>query len=468
MAAVKTLHFDSNPPPFGHEMRKCFSFDPEYINMNHGSYGSLPSPVAEAIKPYYAMAEANPDLFHRFTSVDLIRNVRERMAKFIGAAHTDEVVFVPNASHGLNAILRDFIWEEDDIICSCNTTYKSISKTAQYISDIPPHPENSQFTILFPTTNNEIIENWRTYLQSLNEARARSARRLGRRPKIVAVIDSIISVPGALLPWKEMVKICKEEDVWSVVDAAHSIGQELDLNLAEADPDFWVTNCHKWLYAKRSCALLYVPKRNQHIVKASFPTSHAYISPKKRTGPNFVEQYEWNGTLDFVPYISASCALDFRAWLGGEHVINAYCHRIAIEGGKRLAQILGTEIIDQGNDFQFTLNMVNVAVPFPATMSSDFEIDMAFRRKLLIKKKIYPAFFYHNGKWWTRCSAQVWSQVEDFEVLGEVILEACKEIIDEFGDGSERTMTDVEDNMEKLAVREPNVQSNQEVVCIYS
>ena len=59
--------------------------------------------------------------------------------------------------------------------------------------------------------------------------------------KRVAVIDSIISNPGVLLPWKEMVEICKEEDVWSVIDAAHSIGQEVDLDLGKADPDFWVS-----------------------------------------------------------------------------------------------------------------------------------------------------------------------------------------------------------------------------------
>lgn len=28
-------------------------------------------------------------------------------------------------------------------------------------------------------------------------------------------------------------------------------------------------------------------------------------------------------------------------------------------------------------------------------------------------------------------------QVEDFEFLGKVILEACKEIVEEFGDGSQ-------------------------------
>lgn len=40
-----------------------------------------------------------------------------------------------------------------------------------------------------------------------------------------------------------MVKICKEEGIWSVVDAAHSIGQEQDIDLRSVEPDFWVSVC---------------------------------------------------------------------------------------------------------------------------------------------------------------------------------------------------------------------------------
>lgn len=42
-----------------------------------------------------------------------------------------------------------------------------------------------------------------------------------------------------------MVQICKEEGVWSVVDAAHSIGQEMDINLGEVQPDFFLSVCSK-------------------------------------------------------------------------------------------------------------------------------------------------------------------------------------------------------------------------------
>lgn len=57
----------------------------------------------------------------------------------------------------------------------------------------------------------------------------------------MAVIDSIASNPGVLLPWKEMVKICREEGVWSVIDAAHSIGQEVGLDVGASGCDFWIS-----------------------------------------------------------------------------------------------------------------------------------------------------------------------------------------------------------------------------------
>ena len=48
-----------------------------------------------------------------------------------------------------------------------------------------------------------------------------------KKNKFVAVIDSIVSNPGARLPWKEIVRVCREEGLWTVIDGAHSIGQEV-------------------------------------------------------------------------------------------------------------------------------------------------------------------------------------------------------------------------------------------------
>lgn len=407
-----------SPPEFGHAMLQYFAFDPAYTNINHGAYGCPPLPVIAACRALDSEAEANPDRWMRFGYPPRLADVRQRIAAMIGAK-TEECVMIPNASHGISTVLRNIEWQKDDIIITFNTTYNSIARTAQYLSDVPPHPAMSEFTLKFPTAPAEIVDEFRAHLRSLPR---------GNGQKVVAIIDSIISLPAVLLPWKEMVQVCKEEGVMSLIDAAHSIGQEPNLDLSKAQPDFWVSNCHKWLYAKRSCAVLYVPLRNQHLIKSSFPTAAAYPSPADVTGSNFVEQFEWIATIDFVPYFSVAPALDFRHWLGGEEKINAYCRQLARQGGKRLAQILGTTGTVTDPTGEMTLNMFNVLLPLPASLEPKAAVVQKTREKLILERNMFaPVFFFQDG-WWARCSAQVWNELSDFEKFGEILLEVCAEI----------------------------------------
>ena len=113
-----------------------------------------------------------------------------------------------------------------------STTYNSISRTAHNLSDIPPSPSVSTILLNFPTTHLKIIQDFKSYLRT---------HPASPNKKRVVVIDSIVSNPGMFLPWREMVQICKDEGAWSVVDAAHSIGQEVDLDLEKIAPDFWVS-----------------------------------------------------------------------------------------------------------------------------------------------------------------------------------------------------------------------------------
>ncbi|KAI5998883.1 pyridoxal phosphate-dependent transferase, partial [Pisolithus albus] len=377
--------YKTSPPPFGHDMLKLFGFDPEYVNLNNGSYGSLPLPVRVACDNWTTEIESNPDKFIRYKAHHLVNRARERIAQLIGA-NVDECVIVNNASHGIATVLRNFSFKEGDALIGANTTYGSISKSLKYLGDIPPHPSVLTYDVHFPTTRETILEEFGQFIHKVREERDDSHQ----KRTIIAIIDSITSHPGVLMPWKEMVSICRDAGIYSLVDAAHSIGQELDLNLSEAKPDFWVSNCHKWLYAKRGCAVLYVPKRsgaaslilNQHIIKSPIPTPVEYHSRRTRiirvlrSLPNSLlvnfqlfallasaYRVSGTGTIDHVPHISPIAALDFRAWLGGEHKINEYTHNLAIEGGKYLAKRFGTILLDP--EGSFTLNMVNVELPIP-------------------------------------------------------------------------------------------------------
>jgi len=118
--------------------------------------------------------------------------------------------------------------------------------------------------------------------------------------------------------------------------------------------------------------------------------------------------------------------------MGGEKKINDYCHDLALKGGQILAKILGTYVMDPDGDL--TLNMVNVALPLSSFIPITGKSKTSIRDKLL-KSKVYSAHFHHNGRWWTRCSAQVWNELEDFEKIGNVWLKVCAEVREEFEQG---------------------------------
>lgn len=54
---------------------------------------------------------------------------------------------------------------------------------------------------------------------------------------------------------------------------------------------------------------------------------------------------------------------------------------------------------------------VNVELPFPGEIQNSREIDTMFREKLLLQWNVYATHFHHNGKWWIRCSTQIWNEV---------------------------------------------------------
>ncbi|KAJ3761751.1 PLP-dependent transferase [Lentinula raphanica] len=391
------------PPQFGHDFLPYFSFKQGYVNLNNGSYGALPKVVTEACTELMAWQEENTDFYYRIGFIPPLIDVRAQLAKLVGASDVDELVMVANASTGLGVVLRNFLWESGDIIIRCNTTYATVYKTIQYIHDVTPGVQISEFELLFPTTHQAILDGWQKHIDNVKQTAPQNK-------KIVAVIDSIVANPGAAMPWKEMVKICKDAGIWTIIDGAHSVGQE-ELNLAQCGADFFVSNCHKWLNSKRGAAFLWMPKASQKIMLTTIPTSASYVTPgPDRPDTNIISQFQYNGTIDYTTYLSVHVALQWREWIGGEKAIHEYCNNLAKEGGKLLAQTMNTQVMDP--DGEFTKAMVNVTLPFPSSFQAQYDasVGTALSNKLL-SQNMYAVTYYHNNIWWTRVSAQIWNEV---------------------------------------------------------
>ena len=56
--------------------------------------------------------------------------------------------------------------------------------------------------------------------------------------------------------------------------------------------------------------------------------------------------------------INTAIAMDFREAVGGEQKIQDYCHQVARNGGKKMAEVLSTKLMDEED--QFTACMVRL------------------------------------------------------------------------------------------------------------
>jgi len=222
-------------PSFGHAMRNAhFAFSPDYTPLNHGSFGVIPSPMQSAQNSFQKLAAERPDPFIVYDLPKLIDKSRDAIAPYLGV-DVDEVVFVPNASTGVNVVLRNLKWEEGDIVVYFSTIYAACHKTIASIAEIQPLRGES-IELVYPIEDEEIVRKLR---EKITQVRAQ-----GKRVRL-AMFDTVLTFPGLRMPWERLVGICKEMGVLSLIDGAHGIGH-IDLRqLGSVGPDFFVSNCHK-------------------------------------------------------------------------------------------------------------------------------------------------------------------------------------------------------------------------------
>ncbi|KAF3403515.1 hypothetical protein F1880_009670 [Penicillium rolfsii] len=413
---------------FGKQMSKHFLFDEGWLNMNHGSFGAVPRLVWDRLRACQQMVEATPDKFVRYDYNQELIASRKAIAELVKAP-LDSIVLVPNATSGIDTILRNLSYGPSDHIILLDTVYGACERTVHHLVETT-EVQLTRIPLVYPIEDDELISAFRQIVQAIH-ARGEVAR--------VAVFDIISFQPGVRTPFEALVKACRELGVLSCVDGAHCIGQ-IPIDLAALNPDFFVSNLHKWLFVPRGCAILYAPVRNQHLLRTTFPTSWGFTPRHEakfnsyfRQGPGwqspFEVLFESFGTMDYSPFLCIRDALEFRASIGGEEAIMRHNTKLAAAGGQAMAMILGTEVLD---NLQGTLtrgcNMVNVRlpIPHPPPAGGDTpEIIEWISRQLVEKYKTYVPVFEHGGNIWIRVSAQIYLELEDFRFLACALSQLC-------------------------------------------
>ncbi|KAK0624044.1 aminotransferase family protein-like protein [Immersiella caudata] len=418
-------------------MRSHFNFANGYRPLNHGSFGTFPRAVQEYRFDVLREWEERECISQVFNYPPRLKECRALVAPLLGA-DTDEVVFVPNATTGVNTVLRNLVCERGDLIIYPETIYSSCRSTIESLEETTP-VRGHKIEVVYPIEDDELVAKFRAVAKGLIDE--------GYRIR-VAVFDTIVSAPGVRVPWERIVEACRELGILSMIDGAHGIGQ-IDLtHTGNVKPDFLVTNCHKWLYVPRGCAALYVPFANQHLITTGFPTSHGYRPPSARrvvpTSKYFTELFLYGATIDLSTYLTVPASLRFRQEVcGGEAAIREYCAKLAREGGDMVALALGTEVLDNKSGSlregcAFATVRLPVAVcgeggPSPADMD---KVIPWFYATITKEFDTYLQTFSYNGSIWTRLSAQVYLGMEDFEWAAQILAIMSNRIRDgEWKDG---------------------------------
>lgn len=108
-------------------MRHPWQLDDAVHFLNHGSFGATPRKVLERQSELRATLESNPVRFMTREYEPRLDQARDELARFVGARPQD-VVFVNNATTGVNAVLRSLKFEPGDELLTFDHAYNACVK----------------------------------------------------------------------------------------------------------------------------------------------------------------------------------------------------------------------------------------------------------------------------------------------------------------------------------------------------
>lgn len=151
----------------------------------------------------------------------------------------------------------------------------------------------------------------------------------------VAVFSHISSMPSVIEPVTELVSICQQAGILTIVDGAHAPGA-IKIDVEQIGCDFYLGNCHKWMFSPRGSAFLYVHPKHQ---SSLFPQPTVISSSGKM---DFLGRFEYTGTRDYVPLVCIQHGYDFMNYLGGRERVFEYGHEILKVVIEKLSTLWGT------------------------------------------------------------------------------------------------------------------------------
>ncbi len=304
---------------------KYWGLDKDIVFLNHGSFGACPKPVLKKQFSLRRKLESEPVRFFLREYEELYYQSKKALADLINCDY-DDLVFVNNATTGVNTILKSYNFKEGDEILITNQIYPSCRNAVNFVAK-----KNSLFV-------NEVKIN--LPINDKSQVISLISSAITPRTKL-ALIDHISSIPGIVFPVKEITDILHSYNIDVLIDGAHTVGM-VDLDIKSINPEFYTGNCHKWLCTPKGSAFLYVKKEYQDSIHPLVTSRYT----NNDTVNKFQLEFSWQGTLDITSFLCIPKAIKFLSSLhkDGLKGLLGRNHKLAYTAGKMICDEFNIEL----------------------------------------------------------------------------------------------------------------------------
>lgn len=370
------------------DIRREWLLDPELRFLNHGSFGATPRRILSVQRGWQDRMERDPVRFFIDDLLGLLRTAIEPLATFVGA-RPEDMVFVENATSGVNAVVGSLQFERDDEIVTTSHVYGAVAHTlAHHAARWGARVVHAR--VPFPIAGPDDV------VEPVREA-------LSPRTRLL-VVDHVTSFSGVVYPLERLVALAREQGIPVLVDGAHAPGM-IPLDLEALGADWYTGNCHKWLFTPKGCALLWARRDRQQIQAPVI--SWGWQRP-------WPASFDWTATRDPSASLCMPDALAFVQELGFER-IRAHNRALVEEAAALLSEAWETPLPCPSEMRGFM-----AAIRDPRSRTGTEAEAKQLRLDLYADGVQVPVTAW-NGVCWLRISAQVYNDLTEYRALARSV-----------------------------------------------
>ena len=269
---------------------------PDTIYLNHGSFTIPPNVVRYERRQWIDRLDEQPMDFYLRQLEPALDDARTRTASFVGTTR-ENLVFVDNATYGMNVVARSFRLTEGDEVLLCDHEYGSVIRTWQRACG-----EVGAKVVL--VTMPAQFESQEQIIDALLAEATDKTKLL--------VVSHITSATALILPIKKICAAFRSREIAVCVDGPHAPAQ-VELSIDDLDCDFYTASCHKWLCASLGSGFLYVNPRQQSTIEPPIKSWGRLLPAIPQT---WDEEFTWIGSRDPSSFLSVPKAIDFMESIG--------------------------------------------------------------------------------------------------------------------------------------------------------